>query len=228
MRAPPSAWDPARLGHPWFIGIADLVARITGSHDWPSVAMLDDCFAAELRSIGVRLVESGKTKTALATDGTIDPSSLYEVRIVDHGEIPTRARNAHDLLNTLIWAAFPSSKLALSRALATLQRARAAGRARLPATRSPAHDRLALVDEGALLCVAGARTTSTWIFGHAILEHAYAGELGVRGSAVDLEVPEIDQLAPLAARAQVDQLFAAADLERVVRRGPGIAVSSLL
>lgn len=223
-----SVWAPARLAHPWFAAVADLVDRLAGAHDWPSVAMLNDCFAAELASVGARLVESGKTKAALTVDGFIDPSSLYEVRIVEHGEIPTRARNAHDLLNTLVWAAFPRTKLALSRALATLQRERAAGRARLPATRTPAHDRLALVDEGALVCVAGTRSTSTWIFGHAILEHAYAGDLAVRGTRVDLALPTLDELAPLAARTEVDQLFAAADLEQVVRRGPGVAVSSLV
>ncbi len=218
-----SLWDPARLAHPWFASVADLVARLAGERDWPSVAMLNDCFAAELASVGVRLVESGKTKPVLV-DGAIDPSSLYEVRIVEHGEVPTRPRNAHDLLNALVWAAFPASKLALSRTLAAVQRVRAAGRSQLPSTRTRAHDRLALVDEGALLCVAGSRTTMTWIFGHAIYEHAYAGDFGVRGSAVDLAVPGIEDLAPLVARAEVDRQFAVADLERVVRTGPGLPV----
>ena len=118
-------WDPVRLQHPWFAGIADLAERIAGAREWPSIEMLNECLGAELGSVGVRLVESGKTKAALR-DGAIDPASLYEVRIVEHGEIPTRARNAHDLLNTLIWAAFPHSKLALTRALAIIQRERAA------------------------------------------------------------------------------------------------------
>ena len=156
--------------------------------------------------------------------GRSNPSSLYEVRIVERGEIPTRPRNAHDLLNALVWAAFPCSKLALSRTLAAVQRERAAGRSQLPATRTPAHDRLALVDEGALLCVTGSRTTATWIFGHAIYEHAYVGDFGVRGAAVDLAIPGIEDLAPLTARAEVDRLFAASDLERVVRSGPGMPV----
>src|SRR5262249_32655778 len=155
-------------------------------------------------------------------DGTIDPASLYEVRIVERGEIPTRPRNAHDLLNALIWAAFPRGKLALSRALAEIQRERAAGRANLPSTRTRAHDRLALVDEGALLCIAGARTHARWIFGHAILEHAYAGEHAVRGAAVDLDVPGIDALSPGDARRAVDRAFAAADLATAVRGGAGV------
>ncbi|NVB79240.1 MAG: DUF3025 domain-containing protein [Kofleriaceae bacterium] len=212
-----SVWDPVRLAHPWFAGISDLVARIDDEPDWPSIETLNERFADELAGVGVHLVESGKTKATLATDGTIDPASLYEVRIIERGEIPTRARNAHDLLNTLIWAAFPHAKLALSRSLAVLQRERAAGRARLPATRTPEHDRLALVDEGAVL-----RTPSrAWIFGHAILEHAYAGELGVRGTVIELG--ESAQSRP-----DVDRLFAAADLARVVRRGPGVAVTELV
>lgn len=224
MTGSPSAWEPARLAHPWFARIADLVARFAHDRDWPSIATLNACFAAELGSVGVTLVEAPKVRPRLRADGTIDPSSLYEVRIVERGEIPTRPRNAHDLLNALVWAAFPLAKLALSRALATVQRERAAGRARLPPTRSSTHDRLALVDEGALLCVTGSRTTSTWIFGHAIYEHAYAGNFAVRGTAVDLVVPGIDELALLAARAEVDRVFAAADLAHVVRGGPGIPV----
>jgi hypothetical protein len=94
----------------------------------------------------------------------------------------------------------------------------------LPATRTPAHDRLALVDEGALLRVTGSRTASMWIFGHAIYEHAYAGEYGVRGAAVVLEIPGIEDLAPLAARTETDRVFAAADLEHVMLAGPGVPV----
>ena len=217
-------WDHARLTQPRFVRVADLVARLATERDWPSIACLNETFADELGRAGVTLVEAAKTRPVLAPDGMIDPASLYEVRIVERGEIPTRPRNAHDLLNALIWAAFPRSKLALTQALATLQRERANGRATLPPTRTRDHDRLALVDEGALLCVTSSRTTSTWIFGHAILEHAYAGELAVRGTAIDLDVPGADNLARADARATIDRCFAAADLARVVRSGPGIPV----
>lgn len=223
--APPAAWQPAQLAQPRFAQVADLIERIAGERDWPSIARLDECFAAELRAVGMRLVESSKTRAVLRDDGTIDPASLYEIRIVERGEIPTRACNAHDLLNAIVWAAFPRSKLALTRSLARLQRARAAGRAKLPPTRTREHDRLALVDEGALLCVRGTRGTTTWIFGHAIYEHAYAGQLAVRGTPIDLDVPRADELPLAVARAAIDESFAAADLECVVRPGPGIAVT---
>lgn len=222
--APPPAWQPAQLAQLRFARVADLIARIAGEGEWPSIARLDACFAPELRTVGMRLVESAKARAALRDDGTIDPASLYEVRIVERGEIPTRPRNAHDLLNALVWAAFPGTKLALSRALATLQRERAAGRSAMPPTRSRAHDRLALVDEGALVRVTGSRTTSTWIFGHAIYEHAYSGIFDVRGTPIDLVVPAIDELPLVAARAEVDRALLSADWAHVVRPGPGIAV----
>jgi Protein of unknown function (DUF3025) len=217
------AWEPARFAQPRFTRIADLIERIVRERDWPSIEALNECFAVELASVGVRLVESAKTKSAIGADGAIDPSTLYEVRIIDRGEVPTRPRNAHDLLNAVVWAAFPRSKLALTRRLAAVQRARAAGRRRLPATRTREHDRLALIDEGGVLCVSGA---SMWIFGHAIYEHAYAGELGVRGAAIDLEVPTIDGLGACAAREAIDRCFAVVDPMTVVRGGPGIPIEA--
>jgi hypothetical protein len=218
-------WEPQRLHHPRFDRVADLVERLVGARDWPSVVMLDEVFAAELAQVGVRLVEAPKTKVALGSDGAIDVSSLYEVRIVERGEVPTRPRNAHDLLNALVWAAFPHAKLALTRALAQVQRERAVGRAKLPGTRTPAHDRLAMIDEGALLCVSGGRVPATWIFGHAIYEHAYAGVFDVRATPLDLDVPGSDELSTVSARARIDRALAAADFTRVVRAGPGVPVA---
>jgi hypothetical protein len=208
-------WQPARFRHPRFARVADLVARLIDHESWPGIAALNDAFAPELARVGVTLVEAAKTKAALGPDGAIDVSSLYEVRIVERGQIPTRPRNAHDLLNALVWAAFPASKLALTRAIAAIQRERAVGRAKLPGMRTQEHDRLAMIDEGALLRVEGA---GLWIFGHAIYEHAYAGVFDVRGAAIDLVVPGIVD------RAAIDRVLAATDLTSVVRAGPGIAV----
>lgn len=215
-----TVWEPARFAHPRFAGIRDLLDRLGGASDWPTVAALDAALRPELARAGVALIEAPKTRAELAADGTIDPASLYEVRIVDRGEVPTRPRNLHDLLNAVVWAAFPASKRALTRRLAEIQRARAAGRSTLPATRSREHDRLAMIDEGAVLFVGDTR----WIFGHAIYEHAYAGELAVRGSAVDLPVvldPSVDLIA---ARAAIDRAFAAVELAAAVRGGPGVAI----
>jgi hypothetical protein len=192
---------------------------------------LNACFAEEFARAGITLVEETKSKPRRRV-GPIDPASLYEVRIVERGEVPSRPRNAHDLLNALVWAAFPHAKLALTRALAAIQRERAiadtatnrtvsnadatastsATNRTLPNARTPEHDRLALVDEGAILYVGEAR----WIFGHALYEHAYAS-LDARGAIVDLDVPGI------ADRDAVDHALAVADLSRAVRSGPGVA-----
>jgi hypothetical protein len=215
-------WEPRRFAQPRFATIADVVARLCDEPDWPSVARLDELLRPELASVDMHLVEAAKTKAALLPDGTIDPSSLYEVIIVERREIPTRPNNAHDLLNAVVWAAFPLTKLALTVTLADVQRARARGRTQLPSTRSREHDRLALVDEGAVVCVRGSRTSSTWIFGHAIYEHAYAGQLAVRGTPIDLDVPGIEDLDHGAARAAIDRRLASVDLAAAVRPGPGI------
>lgn len=208
-------WSPARLQHTRFHRVADLIARFAHERDWPTIAALNDYFAAELGRVGVRLVEAPKSRFVLGPDGAIDASSLYEVRIVERGDIATRPRNIHDLLNALIWAAFPETKLALTRALATIQRERAAGRATLPNARTPEHDRLAMFDEGALIRV---QNTGTWIFGHAIYEHAYAGVFEVRGAAVDLVA------AGDITREAIDRMLATTDLAAAVRRGAGVLV----
>lgn len=178
------------IDHPRFANYRDLVARIP---ERPSIAALDAILAP---LIGLRLVESGKTKAAKRPDGTIDPSSLYEVHIVETRTIPTRPDNLHDLLNALVWAAFPHAKWALTSRVAAIQCVRVAGRSTLPFARSREHDRLALIDEGGVLIA----PRGAWIFGHAILEHAIGGK-DVRGTRVPIATGET--------RAEVDRAFAA-------------------
>lgn len=125
--------------------------------------------------------------------------------------MPTRPCNLHDLLNALIWAAFPLSKKALTQRLAQLQRQRAAGQAKLPVARTRPHDRLALIDEGGVLhlpSAANAAAPCTWIFGHAILEHAYAGIHNIRGAAMQLRQPSDARHEMPATRADVDHVLA--------------------
>lgn len=218
-------WDPTRFAHPWFARVEDLLARLADERDWPSIPTLNERFSPELQAIGVSLVEAEKSRPARGPDGTIDVASLYEVRIAERGEIPTRARNAHDLCNALVWAAFPNAKLSLSRALAQIQRARATGRGHLGSARTYNHDRLSLIDEGGLVCGAGEHASPAWIFGHAIYEHAYLGDFAIRGIAIDLILPDPDGLELPAARAGVDRALADAELTRVARKGPGIGVT---
>jgi len=132
---------------------------------------------------------------------------LYEVRIAARREVPTRPGNLHDLCNALAWAAFPASKWALTCLVAAAQRSRVpSGARRLPGSRTPAHDRLALIDEGGVL-VAGAADgdapealasgrARALVFGHALVEHALTGRSGT-GAALFFPVDpsgSIDEL----------------------------------
>ncbi len=207
------AWTHAR-----FAPYAALVARIAALPAWPSIAQLDALLADHLRAAdrpGVRLVDQPAAPSRRRR-APVDAAALYELRIIDRGEVPSRHANLHDLCNALVWAVFPRGKWALSRRLADLQRARAAGATRLPGTRTPAHDRLALLDEGGLLCVGATRV----VFGHAILEHAARGQDDVRAAAFPLAAAAVSLAA-------IDLALAAAiDAGAEVAPGPGIAIDN--
>jgi len=200
-------WQPAQLCSARFAGLADLIERVVVADDWPSCTQLNDWFGDEFAVADVRMVTADKMRAALGADGCLDPLSLYEVRISDTGDVPTRERNLHDLLNALMWAAFPQSKRALTQRLAGMQRVRAAGQSKLPVARTRPHDRLALVDEGGVIAPRG--EAGAWIFGHAILEHAYAGIMDVRGAVIELDIdPAHRALAPQAVRRAIDVALA--------------------
>lgn len=208
------AW--ARFTGPRFAAYAPLVERLAALPAWPSIAALDALLADHLRRAdlpGVRLVEQAPAPRRRGAP--IDPASLYEVRIGEHREVPSRPGNLHDLCNALVWATFPRGKWALSVRLAQHQRTRATGAARLPGARAPAHDRLALLDEGGLLVTA----THDVVFGHAILEHAALGRTDVRAAPFALPAPTAPHIDA------IDRALAAAlDAGGAVAPGPGVAI----
>lgn len=178
----PASWRGAGLAAPWFDAIRDLAGPL--GDGWPAVERID---AALAERSGVHFLAAEKARPRRRSRRPIDVESLYEVRIATRRQVPTRPDSAHDLLNALAWAAFPRAKWALSCRLAAAQRERLAttpGAWRLPGARTRAHDRLALLDEGGIL-VAGGRAL---VFGHALLEHALAGEIDVGGAVIALEV----------------------------------------
>ncbi len=115
----------------------------------PSVARIDHALAP---LAGVRFVPSrprGRRRR------TLDPSAMYDAAIVLRGEVPTREQNLHDLLNALVWSAFPRAKRALhQRQYALLRDHMTRHEGALPAARSREHDQLAMVDEGGILLLA--------------------------------------------------------------------------
>jgi len=196
------AWPPAWSG-PRFAAYGPAIAGLAALPRWPTVAELDRALGGGLRAAAVRLVEQ---------DAATAP---YELAIADAGCVPTRADNAHDLWNAIVWATFPRAKRTLTARLADFQRARYAAGAKLPGARAPAHDRLALLDEGGLIAVGGRAV----VFGHAILEHAARGAVAVRAAVLRLP-------AEVAWRAdRVDAALAAAlEAGAAVEPGPGVAI----
>ena len=210
-----SPFAAAAWTHPRFAPYAHLVARLAARPGFPTVAELDAVLADHLRRPGGRAVRLVEQRPAPRRRQVLDAAALYEPHIADRGEVPTRPGNLHDLCNALVWAVFPRAKWSLTVRVAALQRARAAGAARLPGTRSAEHDRLALLDEGGLLALAGGDV----VFGHAVLEHVVRGRLDVRAARCPLAVE------PGASLDAVDAALAAAlDAGATAAPGPGVAI----
>jgi len=109
--------------------------------------------------------------------------ALYDVRIHRDGEVSTRLGNAHDLFNALIWAMFPRAKRAVARRQHDAHLRRLGARVgALPNARSREQDTLAMIDEGGVLV----GPCGSLLFGHALYEHLYVGDPGVRGYPVRL------------------------------------------
>ncbi len=104
------------------------------------------------------LTESGRPVRFVAP-GKSDP--YYEIHVFETGCVHTRDDNWHDLLNALVWLAFPRTKARIN----------AMHAAAIPfegGKRGPLRDLLTIFDEGGAI-----RTpTRTTIFGHATMEQA--------------------------------------------------------
>jgi hypothetical protein len=131
----------------------------------------------------------------------------HEERVYATGEVAVRPVNWHDLLNALVWMAFPTSKAALN------ARHCAAMEAESHSARSPTRDALTHFDEdGVVVLCADPRLSAllagfAWkelfwvrreavrramrflIFGHALYDKARTPFLGVTGKAAVFDVP---------------------------------------
>jgi hypothetical protein len=179
--------DPATFDHPVFARYAAHRDLLAGA-SWPGVETLN----ARLRDARLRFVPQ---TPALVADGL-----HYETRIYERGEIPTRERNWHDLLNALIWI----EHRALKGALNARQAADIAAVG--PKMRTRGQCALTHFDEaGAVVVIRDSSLHALWdahdwhglfwrardawsaperpievvVFGHALLEHALAPHLTV-------------------------------------------------
>ena len=181
--APPrAAVDPVVFDRPPLTHWSEFASLLRGP-DWPDIAALNDFARPAVQSAAPRFVVQSP---ALLADGL-----HYEQRIAERGDIATRERNWHDLLNALIWLRFPQLKAALNSR--QVEQIAIAG----PKSRTRAQCALTLFDEAgvvvtlrdsALLALWDAhdwhglfwRERNAWsdgridvtIFGHALLEHA--------------------------------------------------------
>jgi Protein of unknown function (DUF3025) len=177
-------WPIASAEDPRFAAVSDLLARWPAG-PLPKVAALQEGLGELLAPHGLSLVEAPPPPSR-RKKAAFDPRAIYEIRIAEAGEIPTRPDNLHDVCNALSWAAFPRAKWALTRRIAELQKARMADDGSQPGTRTREHDRLALLDEGGMIELGGGRGV---IVGHALWQHAALGHAGIRAAVVRLPPP---------------------------------------
>lgn len=137
-------------------------------------------------------------KRARRARGPRSLDSLYDARIVEAGQVPSREQSWHDYLNMLVWRTLPRAKLALHTEQYEALKADLGGAVvdKLPNARSRRRDRLTMFDEGGVVRVTHGGRTRFVLFGHAHHEHLVRGYLGpLHASECTLqEVNSLDDL----------------------------------
>ena len=217
-------WDPEFLTRLPMFDPLRVHAPAAFGDDWPSLADLQRLLEQRVSRVSnasgtpLRLVAQGRRPRTL--------EERYEARMFLRGELQVRERNWHDLLNVLVWLAFPRAKAALNaRHYAALAAQRAAG----APNRGPAQDALTLFDEGGVVVASSddglLELLREWrwkelfwenraqlrarmhfaLFGHAIHEKALRPFLGITARGVLLTVePELLAAPPRERLAELD------------------------
>jgi Protein of unknown function (DUF3025) len=135
--------------------------RLRSYTDWPTIEALNQAFSSEA-DVQFELQKKSRYRQKL-----LNAEQDYNGRITREGRVPTRAHNLHDLMNVLVWAAFPQSKRRIHQLqYEELQKQLATG----STVRSAVRDRLSMIDEGGVL-LHGERA---YVFGHAVLEQVWS------------------------------------------------------
>ena len=201
----------AALAHPVLAAVRVPAARLLdGATGFPEVAAQDAVLAP---LAGVRFVVQAprprRRRRAGEDLAAASPvSERYDGLITLRGEVPTRARSAHDLLNALAWAAFPQAKRAIHARQFRAQERLCDAAGRPPARRSREQDILTMLDEGGVVVAAtsaaaaaaqaaleaGAHVelgallrsgqAAAHVLGHALTEHVVLGRAGVPRATV--------------------------------------------
>ena len=196
-------WEPAL-----FDAVRHVALSLEGLTDFPDVPELSRRLFSATRGIALvpQVVPPKRAKKPKVH------AELYDVQIRDRGLVPTRARSWHDLMNALVFAAYPRAKRTLHTLHARELDRHFARHGGLPNARSRVQDVLALFDEGGvvLACERGrleqgnlaldrgdtasvARLVTSGdarllVFGHATLEHFVLGVPLPRAASVALEI----------------------------------------
>ncbi len=147
-------WDAATVArHELAWPIRALAARFAAFPEWPSIDGLNHTLADVLA--GTARFVPCPPRRRHRRSAPVEASDLYDGRIALDGEVPTRLRSWHDFFNALVWAAWPRAKKRLHERQHEAIAARVAVPAwRLPSTRTPLLDRLAMLDEGGVVLLA--------------------------------------------------------------------------
>jgi len=214
-------WDPQLCERSsWFWPLRAAASHFAGHADWPTLQELSDVyrFCTEPLGAPVLTFSDNVRKGDKRSGGRIVLSALYDARITQQREVPTRERNWHDLLNMLCFTTFPHSKLALhARQYACLAQRIDENTKQLPNRRTPEQDTLTLFDEGGVvlameadaaaelqqvpiperealsLALSEQKRLRVVAFGHALYEHLVEG-LRVPGGCTQIVV--VDALGP--------------------------------
>ena len=177
------------LEDPLFRGHDEALTALLDFDTWPSANELHEALSA--------LVERGLGGPMRFRAQVLHEPLRYEAAIVTAREVPTRDASPHDFLNALIWATFPRAKFALHRRFHEAEQLRTVpGRTRF-------QDRLALLDEGAVLRSPDGNTPRAIVFGHAILEHRIGGSNAARA-----ELFELISMQSTPTHSSIDEAFA--------------------
>jgi hypothetical protein len=212
-------WDEHFLERSALLGeLRALAEPLLRGATWPSLEACSAFVEAERRARAPELgpvlfaapIARSRSRPIDSRPRPIQIGQLYDGRIALHGEVPCLGTSYHDLLNVLVWAAFPRAKRALhARQYRALEAWLPPAAARLPNRRTREQDALALFDEGGSVLVLppalgaalpmsasgqglplepGARVL---LFGHAVMEHVCfeASELSSAALVVCLEPP---------------------------------------
>ena len=143
---PRTDWSAAfAASHPAFAPLGPVAARFAAFSDWPPVhawnALLADLPLRSASGMPLRFVTQPPRRRRGAR---VALSDVYDVRIYERAEVPSRERSWHDFFNMLCWAILPRAKASLNaRQHRSLRASIEDGAPRMPGARTRERDALA-------------------------------------------------------------------------------------